>query len=323
MNDSLRSIATIMKDINSVLLFPHINMDGDALGSCSALCLALRSLGKKAYVVINEPVPKNLDFLECGCTTEDDSILDDVELTLLLDCNSKNRIAGREEAFERGRIKGCIDHHAVGVTDIKFDFIRTEPKSAATGEIIYQLIRNLGVDINLDIANCLFAAITTDTGNFQHNNTTKRSHDIVGHFYKVPGFDSKAISALIYDRQSKEALMMEGKILSQLEFYADGKVAVGAVTQALLEECGCTMDEAEGMIQRIMSIDGVEVGVLFKEGLENVRASLRAKYYANVAAVATLFGGGGHIKASGCTFDESIADAKDKLIPRLIEAVKK
>lgn len=323
MNDSLRSIATIMRDINTVLIYPHINMDGDALGSCSALCLALRSLGKKAYVMIAEPVPKNLDFLECGCTTDDDSVLEDVELSLMLDCNSLNRIRGREEAFERGRLKGCIDHHAVGITDIKFDFFRSEPKSAATGEIVYQLIRNLGVEISLDIANCLFAAITTDTGNFQHNNTTKRSHDIVGHFYKVEGFDSKNISALIYDRQSKEALKMEAKILSALEFYEDGKLAVGAVTQSLLDECSCTMDESEGMIQRIMSIDGVEAGVLFKETKESVRASLRAKYYANVADVATSFGGGGHIKAAGCTFNTSLDEAKRALIPELVKAVRR
>lgn len=323
MNDSLRSIAAIMKDINTVLLFPHVNMDGDALGSCSALCLALRSLGKKAYVMISEPVPKNLDFLECGCTTMDDSVIEDVELSLMLDCNGRNRIVNREAAFERGRIKGCIDHHAVGVSDIKFDFLRSEPKSAATGEIIYQLIRNLGVEITLDMANCLFAAITTDTGNFQHNNTTKRTHEIVGKLYEVEGFDSKAISALIYDRQSKEALKMEAVMLAALEFYADGKVAVGAITQNLLEECNCTMDEAEGMIQRIMSIDGVEIGALFKESPDNVRASLRAKTYANVAEVATQFGGGGHVRAAGCTFEHDLKLAKSVLIPELVKAVEK
>ena len=91
MNDTIKSIATIMKDLDGILLFPHTNMDGDALGSCSALCLALRSLGKQAYVMINEPVPKNLDFLECGCTTTDDSVLDDVQLSLMIDCNGMNR----------------------------------------------------------------------------------------------------------------------------------------------------------------------------------------------------------------------------------------
>ncbi len=311
-----------MSDLDGILLFPHINMDGDALGSCSALCLALRSLGKKAYVMINEPVPKNLDFLECGCCTTDDSVLEDVQLSLMLDCNGIKRIPGREAAWERGRLKGCIDHHATASKDIRYDFTRIEPKSAATGEIIYRLIKDLGAEITLEIANCLFAAITTDTGNFQHTNTTSRSHEIAGHLYKVEGFNSKVISALIYDRRSKEALRLESAVLGDLDFYADGKLAVGKVTQDLLSKYGCTMDEAEGIIQRIMSIDGVEAGCLFKESSEcNVRASLRGRTYANMEKVASRFGGGGHVLASGCTFHTTVAEAEKQLIPYLIEAV--
>ena len=213
MNDTIKSIATIMKDLDGILLFPHINMDGDALGSCSALCLALRSMGKKAYVMINEPVPKNLDFLEYGCCTDDDSVLDDVQLSLMIDCNGINRITGREKAWERGRLKGCIDHHATKAKEIRYDFARIEPKSAAAGEIIYNIIRAMGVEISLDIANCIFAAITTDTGNFQHSNTTSRSHEIAGHLYKIEGFNSKSISALIYDRRSKEAIRLESEVI--------------------------------------------------------------------------------------------------------------
>ncbi|MBQ6389186.1 MAG: bifunctional oligoribonuclease/PAP phosphatase NrnA [Mogibacterium sp.] len=311
-----------MSDLDGILLFPHINMDGDALGSCSALCLALRSLGKKAYVMINEPVPKNLDFLECGCCTTDDSVLEDVQLSLMLDCNGIKRIPGREAAWERGRLKGCIDHHATASKDIRYDFTRIEPKSAATGEIIYRLIKDLGAEITLDIANCLFAAITTDTGNFQHTNTTSRSHEIAGHLYKVEGFNSKVISALIYDRRSKEALRLESAVLGDLDFYADGKLAVGKVTQDLLSQYGCTMDEAEGIIQRIMSIDGVEAGCLFKESSQdNVRASLRGRTYANMERVASRFGGGGHVLASGCTFHTTVAEAEKQLVPCLIEAV--
>ena len=322
MNDSIKSIAAIMRDLDNILIYPHINMDGDALGSCSALCLALRKLGKTAYVMINEPVPKNLDFLECGCTTDDDSVIEDVNLSLMLDCNGLNRITGREDAWNRGRLKGCIDHHAVGNTDIRFDFYRAEPKSAATGELIYLLIKALKVDIDLEMANCLFAAITTDTGNFQHTNTTKRSHDIVGNFYEIEGFDSKQISALIYDRKSKEALKMESKILADLEFYENGRIAAGRVTQKLLEECDCVMSDSDGVIQRIMSIDGVEVGVLFKETATNVRASMRAKSYCNVADVATKHNGGGHVRAAGCNSEKSLEEFKSVLIPDLVEALK-
>ena len=321
MNDTIRSIATIMRDLDGILLFPHINMDGDALGSCSALCLALRSLGKMAYVMISEPVPKNLDFLECGCCTTDDSVLDDIQLSMMLDCNGLSRIPGRESAFLRGRLKGCIDHHATGSKEIRYDFTRIEPKSAATGEIVYRLIKDLGAEITLDIANCIFAAITTDTGNFQHTNTTSRSHEIVGHLYKVEGFNSKTISALIYDRKSKEAMRLESAVLGGLTFYADGKVAVGKVTQDLLKEYGCTMDEAEGIVPRIMSIDGVEAGCLFKETPTNVRCSLRGRTYANVEKVAASFGGGGHILAAGCTFNKPLAEAEQEILPLLTDAV--
>ncbi len=322
MNDTIKSIATIMKDLDGILLFPHINMDGDALGSCSALCLALRSMGKKAYVMISEPVPKNLDFLEYGCCTNDDSVLDDVQLSLMIDCNGLNRIAGREKAWERGRLKGCIDHHATKAKEIRYDFARIEPKAAAAAEIVYNIIRAMGVEITLEIANCIFAAITTDTGNFQHSNTTSRSHDIAGHLYKIEGFNSKVISALIYDRRSKEAIKLEGEVIADLDFYADGRLAVGRVTQKLLKETGCTMDEADGIIQKMMSIEGVEGACLFKESESNVRASLRGRSYANMAKAASVFGGGGHTLAAGCTFqDLDLREAEKALIPVLISII--
>ena len=312
-----------MKDLDGILIYPHVNMDGDALGSSTAMCLALRSLGKKSYVMINEPIPKNLDFLDFGCTTDDDSVLDEVHLSLMLDCNGYNRIPGREKAFDRGKLKGCIDHHQTKSSDIRFDFLRVEPNSAATAEIIYNLIKALGVEISLDIANCIFTAITTDTGNFQHSNTTRRSHDIVGHLYNIEGFNSKSISALIYDRKSKEALKLESIILSNLHYYEDGKIAVGRVTQELLKELGCTMDETEGVVQHIMSIDGVEVGCLIKESDINLRASLRGRTYANMEEVARKFGGGGHLLASGCNFPSglSVDEAEKTIVPELIKAV--
>ena len=311
-----------MQDLDGILLFPHVNADGDAIGSCTALCLALRSLGKHAYIMVNEPVPKNLDFLDFGCTTEDDSVLEDVQLSLMLDCNGLNRIPGREAAWERGRLKGCIDHHATSSKDIRYDFKRIEPKSAATGEIVYRLIKDLGAEITLDIANCIFTAITTDTGNFQHTNTTSRSHEIAGHLYKVEGFNSKTISALIYDRRSKEAMKMESAVIAGLEFYAGGRLAVGKVTQKLLAECGCTMDEADGIIQRMMSIDGVEGACLFKETDDcNVRASLRGRSYVNMAKAASCFGGGGHLLAAGCSFRKPLAEAEQELIPVLVDAI--
>jgi len=245
-----------------------------------------------------------------------------VQLSLMIDCNGINRITGREKAWERGRLKGCIDHHATKAKEIRYDFARIEPKSAAAGEIIYNIIRAMGVEISLDIANCIFAAITTDTGNFQHSNTTSRSHEIAGHLYKIEGFNSKSISALIYDRRSKEAIRLESEVISNLDFYADGRLAVGKVTQELLRQTGTTMDEADGIIQKMMSIDGVEGACLFKETESNVRASLRGRTYANMAKAASMFGGGGHTLAAGCTFhDLDLQEAEKTLVPVLIRTI--
>ena len=114
---------------------------------------------------------------------------------------------------------------------------------------------------------------------------------------------------------------MESEVIADLEFYADGKLAVGKVTQKLLRENGCTLDEADGIIQKMMSIDGVEGACLFKETENNVRASLRGRTYANMAAAAAKFGGGGHVLAAGCTFFMPLEEAEKLFIPVLIDTV--
>lgn len=320
--DSLREIADSLRNLDNILIFPHVNIDGDALGSSSALCLCLRKLGKKAYIVYDEEVPDNLDFLEQGLISKDGSELSEVGLSMLLDCGDYSRIGKRREAFNRGAVKGCIDHHAVGENDISFDFIFRDASAAATGEIIYFLVKELLGEIDLDIANSIFAAITTDTGNFQHSNTTELTHRVASELYRVEGFSSKPVSSLIYDRKSISEFKLENVILSGLEFYSEDRIAVGTLTQELLQTLGCKISQADAVIQRIMSIEGVEIGVLLKEQEDGqFKASLRAKSYADVASVAAKFGGGGHLRASGCTLGKDIVEKKYMLIDELSRAV--
>lgn len=322
-NNSLESIAKILKEEDNILIFPHVNIDGDALGSAGALCLALRELGKTAYVFLSEEIPANLDFLERGCCIYDDSILDEVGVSMVIDCNGYDRIKGREKVFDRGIIKGCVDHHGVGASEMKFDFYHCEPDSAATGELAYLLIKELGVEISLEIASSIFAAITTDTGNFQHSNTTKRTHQIVAELYDVEGFSSKPISSLIYDRKSKAEFNLETMVLSNLEFYDDGRIAVGFVSQEILDKTGTKLNMADAIIQKVMSLKGVEVGAVIKENADGIyKASLRAKSYANVSSVAAKFKGGGHLRAAGCTLGNNL-DNKTALIEELTKAVNK
>jgi phosphoesterase RecJ-like protein len=322
MNDKISDIASKVKKFDRVLIFPHENADGDAMGSSCGFCLALRKLGKDAWVLTSENTAKNLDFLEKGCVTHDNGIFSEDYLSMMVDCSSISRIPGREDAFLGGAAKACIDHHSVTEGDTEFDFGRVEPTSAATGELIYMLVRDMGCEIDLPIADCIFAAVTTDTGNFQHSNTTKRSHEIAGELFDVDGFDCKKVSVLLYDRNSLGSMKLQSEVIENVRLSGDCRAAVGCVTQEMLSENGCTMDEADGIVEKLAGIDGVEIACLLKEkDRQTVKVSMRAKSFANVARVAASHGGGGHVRAAGCTLHETVDEAADRMIAELGEEI--
>lgn len=322
MKDSYKEIANRIMGLDHILIFPHVNMDGDALGSSSALCMALKALGKDAKVLISEDVPKNLDFLAGDALVQADDLDPNYQpgLALMLDCCGLKRIPGRENFFRNAPVKAVLDHH--GVTDelMDFDFGRIEPASAATGELVALLIRELGVPLNLTMAEAIFTAITTDTGNFQHANTTRRTHEIAASLYDVEKFNSKKVSNLIYNRNSFNSIRLHALVMNSINRYGAGKVAVGHVTLKMLKEVECTLSESEGFVSDIMSIDGVEVGCLLKEAEPGkIRCSLRSREKVNVAAVAQSLGGGGHILAAGCRISKPMETAEAIISQKLLE----
>jgi len=325
MNNSYREIGTHIMDAEKILIFPHVHMDGDCMGSSSALCLALRAQGKQAYVLAGEDAPGNLDFLEAGCFTRDPDVLDRIDLAIMVDCSCVSRIEGREKAFLKAEKTACIDHHAVvEPSGVEFDFGRIEGDSAAAGEMIELLLLEMGWEIDRKIAECLFAAITTDTGNFQHSNTTKRTHELAARLYDVEGFNSKPISNLIYNRHSFNEIRLKSLVMESMHLYHDGEIAVGRVTQEMLRKTGCRMDQSEGFVQDIMGIDGVEVGCLLKEQEEElVRLSLRSRSFVNVAEAAQAFGGGGHRPAAGATSYQAIDPTEREAVEVLTRQIEK
>ena len=309
-NNTYLEIADNLLKSEKILIFPHENMDGDCLGSAAALCQMMRNSGKEAYVVADGKTPRNLDFLESGTLTSNKDVFNEYDLAVLVDCGSRSRIGDRAAVFDRGRVKAVIDHHGVSEQDTAFDFGVIEPSSAATAELVYLIAKEMGVEITLPIARCVFAAINTDTGSFQHSNTTARTHVIVSELYDIDGFDGNEITQLLYNRQSLGSIQLEGRVISGMKVCAGGKLAIGAVTRQLLDETDTDMSESEGIGQKLMSIDGVEIGCILKETDANtVRVSLRAKSYANVARVAQSYGGGGHVRAAGFTFEGTVDEA--------------
>ena len=319
MNNSFREIASEIEKAKKIVLYPHLNMDGDALGSCVSLCRVLRDRGIESHVFICEDIPDNLKFLDKGYCTADSERVMDADISMLVDSGELKRIRGREEVFKSGKKSICIDHHETSAAFCDLNYI--DPKAAATGELIFELLKEMGVKGDKEIANALFAAITTDTGNFQYSNTDKLSHEIVAELYDW-GLDSSRVSIEIYENYRLERLRLEAEAMYGAEIFGGGRAAITKVTQEMLEETGALMNETESIVDNLRSIRGVEVAVLLKQEDDGrIRTSIRSKDWFDVAELATVFGGGGHKHASGFssrkTLDEVYEDLKREIENRL------
>ncbi len=310
-----QSFESIISEINraeTVLIYTHVLMDGDTLGSAVALCKALRYMKKTAYILIEDAIPEYLSFLDSNLCTYDCNVITELDLSIAVDCTDIERFEKRREKFLQAKVKICIDHHHTSGYFADFNYV--DEHSASTGELIYKLLKLMAIPADKQIAEALYVAITTDTGNFQYSNTTAESHRTAAELFEI-GIDLGKISVELYQNVRPEKLKLTGEILKTLEMYCDGKVALAFVTQKVLKETNSTIEESEGIVETLRSIRGVEVSVFMKEVSEReIKIGMRAKSYANVAGIMQKFGGGGHIKAAGCTINATLEEAKVLII---------
>lgn len=354
-NDSLKTIAEIIRNNQNILLFPHVRPDGDAIGSCAALCHVLREMGKSCYVV-SDVIPDNLKFLDKGYFVFlDNGLMRDMngaeytdlksatsDLCISIDLSDLSRMGERKTIYEQGKVKIILDHHVS--TGKKADFQHIDPRASASGEIIFSLIREMGIEIDCETGEAIFAAITTDTGNFQYSNTTKKTHEIIACLYDA-GIDANKVSVLIYENEKPEKLSVSSEILNNIEFFADGKAVIASVTQEMLARHHAQMSDTEGIVQTLRSIAGVEISAFLKEketkeketkeetGKNKVKeknqdkheisVSMRVKRDGDVEKIAARHGGGGHVKAAGCTLKCSLDEAIEIIKKEITEEIKR
>ena len=345
-NNTLTEIAKEFLNAENVLIFPHVNPDGDALGSSVSLCLALRKLGKSAYVLTDEALPGYLSFLGSGCCVRMDSFQSskgtarsceaceglepavkqdlpelvftklfggkEPDISACVDCADVSRIEARKDMFFAGKKKICIDHHATGKPIADLNFI--DGSIAAASEISYSLICEMekisGKQlIDKELGSVMYAGICTDTGNFQYSNTTHDTFRIAMELLER-GVQPSKISVELYQNVKLSRLLISAESLSNLQIFAGGRAAMSFVSRKMLQKTGASMDETDGIVESLRSIAGVEVAVFLKEnGPCETKVSTRAKSFANVAEICAKFDGGGHIRAAGCTIHEPLEKA--------------
>ncbi len=313
-NSSLKEIGELLRKAQSVILFPHESPDGDALGSCAALCRTLREEGKEAWVLLDEEVTGYLGFMDTEYCTTDAGCIDSPDICACIDCSEEKRFSRRAGKFAEGKLKLCIDHHATasGFADIYY----IDSREAAAAQIIYKLLCEMDAEISRTTAESLYVGISTDTGSFRHSNTRAETHIIASRLFGC-GIDHQKLIVNLYNSVSFKQVKMESEILNRMELIAGGKSAVSYVTSDMLAEHNAALDDCEGVIDRLRNIEGVEIAAFLKEKDGAVKVSLRAKTYGCVDEIAMKYGGGGHVKAAGCTLEMTMEEAlrviKDEL----------
>lgn len=310
-NNSLKEIGQQLLNADNIVLFPHIQMDGDAFGAASGLCRALRNSGRKAVILLEDKIPDYLLFLDQGYCIQDQEQIGTPDICICIDCGETNRFPQRKDAFFRGKKTICVDHHTSSQPFADYNYI--DAGAAATAEIVYRLLKEMDLAIDKETGEALFTGICTDTGNFQYSNTTKDSHLITAALYDA-GIDHAKIAVELYQNVSLNKIRITNRIMDTLEIFADGQAAMVYVTQDMIRQEGVSLEETEGAVDNIRNIKGVEVAVFLKERQPGiVKASMRAKTCGNVGKIAETFGGGGHVKAAGCTLNMDIPEARMKL----------
>lgn len=306
----------LIRRSNRIYIASHINPDGDNLGSSLALALALRKLGKEVLVLNPGSIPSDFVFLpgiDLIKDFEDD--VDELDLFIVVDSGDIDRLGPNKDLLDRSKAIINIDHH---ITNTQFGNINlVDSKAAATGELIYQLLKRMDVKLDKDIATNIYTAISTDTGKFSYESVTSRTHRIAAELIDV-GIDLKDINIKIYESYSLESTKLFIKALNTLKLYSDNRVALVKVSQRMLKETNASLDDTDGISSFIRGIGPVEVSCLLKEVEEGeIKVSLRSKNYVDVSKVCAKFNGGGHVRAAGCTIFEDLDTAEAMIIEEI------
>jgi len=297
------AVVRALQGVSRALLLLHVNADGDSVGSCLALARALEHRGARCVVAYGDRYPQAYAFLPgAGAITAWDQVdaSQGFDVALLPDCSDAGRVGNAAPLLEAARLVVNIDHHAsnTGFGDVRW----VEPDRSCVGEMIMDIIDDLGVALDQPMALCLYTALVTDTGSFRFSNTTPDAHRRAARLIEEGRLRPEEVATQVYDNRSLTALRLLGDALGTLATSPDGRVAWIVVDRALQERHQAGPAEAEGIVSYPRSLAGVEIALSFFEQADGtVRVAFRSRGQADVAVLAQQFGGGGHPRAAGCT----------------------
>ena len=310
---TLDNILEEIKKANKIVILTHENPDGDAIGSSLGLSLALKQLNKEVDVIIPE-FPRIFEFLPDANNIKKESDEQNYDLAIAVDCSDIQRLNGFAKYFEQATMKIVIDHH--GKNKMFGDYNYVDPVAPACAQILIAMLEYFQIDITKEIGMCLIAGIITDTGGFRYSGVTTETFEFAS-WILSKGVNISDVYRRVLETKTKTNFELTKLAMDRLEFLENGKIAYTYITKEDEQRIGTQAGDHEGLVEIGRDIEGVEVSVFIREAEKGYKVSLRANEYIDVADVCLMFGGGGHLRAAGCTINGTLEQVKQKILAEL------
>lgn len=315
-----------------VQIFPHVRVDGDCLGSSAAMAMALKLLGIRARIYMDEPIPERLEFIGIEPTLFEifdqnklDEYIEQQGIALAVDCSEAGRMGRSGSLFTHSSACLVIDHHISSGLSAGLRYV--DPKAAASAELVLEIIHILEKMtgkklLDAEVSNCLMVGLQSDTGRFSYQNTTPKTFRAAAELLEN-GANVYINAYNLYDVTNVERMRLTALALSSAKFYFGGRLALTLVTQDMIRECKASEDASDGLAASLRDIKGVIVSFAVRETSDGeIRVNIRSHDPFDSAAFAAGFNGGGHHRAAGFSiFDMSILDVSKLIIEKVGEVI--
>lgn len=296
----------------SIGIAGHVRPDGDCIGSCMAMYQYLtKEYPTKEIDVYFESIPDCFLFLskteEAKFSCEEEKKYD---VFISLDCSDKERLGEAVKYFDQADYTICIDHHISNLGYAKQNYIVADASSAS--EVLFSLLDQEKIDY--DVATSIYLGIVHDSGVFKYSNTSRRTMEIAGILLEKGVENTKLIDETFFQKTYKQNQIL-GRVLLESILVLDGKAIASCVTRKMMDFYDATTQDLEGIVEQLRITQGVELAIFLHE-LEPLvyKVSMRSNELIDVSAIAQQFGGGGHVKAAGCTMTGNYYDILNNLL---------
>lgn len=305
----------LLAEADTVAISGHLNPDGDCVGSCLGMYNYIKEYypGKKVDLYL-DPIPNIFKFLRCWEEIKNDRSADcSYDLFISQDCGALDRLGASLKYFETAKVTVNIDHH---ISNPGFgDYNYVVPTASSTCELVYQLLPK--DKINKSIAECIYVGIVHDTGVFQYSCTGKATMEAAG-FLMECGIDYPKIVDETFFVKTYEQRKIYGLAFLKSQMHLDGKCISCIITKEDMEQYHTSLKDLDGIPSQLRSTKGVETSIfVYETGEQEYKVSFRSATYVDVSAIAVEFGGGGHVRAAGCTVKGNPEDIVAMMVERI------